>query len=705
MSTISFHLNGTPISVDAEPHESLRTVLRRLGMISVKYGSATGETGAAAVLLDGRLVSSDVVLAMQADGHSRHHRRGAERQPRPAPDPDRVRRHRSIPVRLLGGGDGARHDGPARTRSRSVRRGDPRHVVGHPRPRDRLREAGRSGPSGGRRAARRRRSNRSPRSMLPPMTDGTNPVDVDPDDPPVRLLATPCRASCRRSTCRRWPSSASQRSRSTRVKLAKGNPAFTDDIELRGMLYAKVLLQPARPRPHRRHRRHGGACRCPACTRCCTTRTRRGSSTPPVASRGRTRTRTTRSASTTRCATSAIVSPPSPPSRSRSPRQAMRLIDVTYEVLPAVFDELEAIEPGAPVIHDEADTDDIFDRDRNIVHQLRAPTAATSTRRSRRAHQVFEGTFRVHQVQQVPIEPHISIAWLDADERHGRAHGDPGAVPHPTHAGAADRDGGQGHPRHQAPHRRRVRRQAGDADRGHRRPPRDRDPPAGPARTHPRGGVLGQPHPPPADDHVPLGCRRRRQPRGAAHEGRSATPAPTAPTATRCRRSAGCAGSRSYNCPNKRFDCDVAYTNIPVPGAYRGYGAPQAAFALEAHMEDIARATRSRPARVQAPELGQARRRAEHRPPHRRAGDRRTTSMLDEYPKVISTGIEECVAQGQAGDRLAPPPRPGVAPAGRPPDTSGAGSGSRSACTARASRSSTWAGAASSSTTTARSTC
>ena len=41
----------------------------------------------------------------------------------------------------------------------------------------------------------------------------------------------------------------------------------------------------------------------------------------------------------------------------------------------------------------------------------------TSTRRWRSAHRVFEGTFRVHQVQQVPIEPHISIAWLDSDER------------------------------------------------------------------------------------------------------------------------------------------------------------------------------------------------------------------------------------------------------------------------------------------------
>jgi putative selenate reductase molybdopterin-binding subunit len=50
----------------------------------------------------------------------------------------------------------------------------------------------------------------------------------------------------------------------------------------------------------------------------------------------------------------------------------------------------------------------------------------------------------------------------------------------------------------------------------------------------------------------------------------------------------GLRGLSTYNCPNKRFDCRVMYTNIPVPGAYRGYGAPQALFALEVHMDEIA---------------------------------------------------------------------------------------------------------------------
>src|SRR5690606_8714851 len=50
----------------------------------------------------------------------------------------------------------------------------------------------------------------------------------------------------------------------------------------------------------------------------------------------------------------------------------------------------------------------------------------------------------------------------------------------------------------------------------------------------------------------------------------------------------GLRGLSTYNCPNKQFECRVVYTNIPVPGAYRGYGAPQALFALEIHMEELA---------------------------------------------------------------------------------------------------------------------
>ena len=70
MKSISLTLNGRQITSTCEVHETLRTFLRSQGMFSVHYGSDSGETGAGAVLLNGELVSSDVVLAVQADGHS-----------------------------------------------------------------------------------------------------------------------------------------------------------------------------------------------------------------------------------------------------------------------------------------------------------------------------------------------------------------------------------------------------------------------------------------------------------------------------------------------------------------------------------------------------------------------------------------------------------------------------------------------------------
>ena len=36
--------------------------------------------------------------------------------------------------------------------------------------------------------------------------------------------------------------------------------------------------------------------------------------------------------------------------------EAIQLIDVEYELLPAVFDPLEAMQPGAPLLHDQAFT-------------------------------------------------------------------------------------------------------------------------------------------------------------------------------------------------------------------------------------------------------------------------------------------------------------------------------------------------------------
>ena len=65
---IYFELNGEQRYVEIEPGESLLSLLRRLGMKSVKQGCDTGDCGVCTVLLDGRAVRSCTVFAAQVQG-------------------------------------------------------------------------------------------------------------------------------------------------------------------------------------------------------------------------------------------------------------------------------------------------------------------------------------------------------------------------------------------------------------------------------------------------------------------------------------------------------------------------------------------------------------------------------------------------------------------------------------------------------------
>ncbi len=65
---IYFELNGTPQYVEVEPGQSLLSLLRRLGMKSVKEGCGTGECGACTVLLDGKPIRSCITFAPKVQG-------------------------------------------------------------------------------------------------------------------------------------------------------------------------------------------------------------------------------------------------------------------------------------------------------------------------------------------------------------------------------------------------------------------------------------------------------------------------------------------------------------------------------------------------------------------------------------------------------------------------------------------------------------
>ena len=66
---VSATINGEPVEFLCEPHQSLLECLRDvLGLTGAKEGCNDGNCGACSVLLDGRLVNSCLVLAVEIDG-------------------------------------------------------------------------------------------------------------------------------------------------------------------------------------------------------------------------------------------------------------------------------------------------------------------------------------------------------------------------------------------------------------------------------------------------------------------------------------------------------------------------------------------------------------------------------------------------------------------------------------------------------------
>jgi carbon-monoxide dehydrogenase small subunit len=68
---LELRLNGAPTELDVEPTETLQSALRwRVGLSSVRSTCGIGVCGACTVLLDGRAVSSCLLLAPMAEGKS-----------------------------------------------------------------------------------------------------------------------------------------------------------------------------------------------------------------------------------------------------------------------------------------------------------------------------------------------------------------------------------------------------------------------------------------------------------------------------------------------------------------------------------------------------------------------------------------------------------------------------------------------------------
>jgi len=66
---VKLQVNGITYEASVEPHTTLLTLLRdHLGLTGTKWACGTGDCGACTVIVDGRAVTSCLVLALDANG-------------------------------------------------------------------------------------------------------------------------------------------------------------------------------------------------------------------------------------------------------------------------------------------------------------------------------------------------------------------------------------------------------------------------------------------------------------------------------------------------------------------------------------------------------------------------------------------------------------------------------------------------------------
>jgi probable selenate reductase molybdenum-binding subunit len=101
-------------------------------------------------------------------------------------------------------------------------------------------------------------------------------------------------------------------------------------------------------------------------------------------------------------------------------REAARLIHIEYEELPAVFDAEEAISGKAPVIHDETEArypfDAPYDPKRNMAACVEA-TIGDAEKGLKEGDWLVDRTYETQYASHCMLEPHIVICHLDSQNR------------------------------------------------------------------------------------------------------------------------------------------------------------------------------------------------------------------------------------------------------------------------------------------------
>lgn len=316
---------------------------------------------------------------------------------------------------------------------------------------------------------------------------------------------------------------------------------------------------------------------------------------------------------------------------------ALEKIDVDYAELPSIFDPVEALN-GTQVLHPEAGKTGIYDVTKNIASHVEAEVGDVEAAFQSATH-VYTGKYSTPFVQQASIEPHICLSWRDEQNRI--------VIRTAT----------------QVPfHCRRIVAEVLNI-------------PVGQVRViKPRiGGGFGGKQEILNEELVAAITLKTGRPARLEYTREEEFYAARArhPQITRYKiaiddefriqaidlkiiENTGAYGAHAltvmsvtaqkalslYRSPNLRVRGDAVYTNLPIAGAYRGYGAPQGFFGLESLMDEIAADLDLDPVEFRQKNIVQV------------GDDLKIAELLGEgregFPaQVRSCGLDECLAEGK----------------------------------------------------------
>ncbi len=659
---IHLNINTKEFDLEAPPGATLLDVLRREGFFSVKFGGCeSGECGACTVLLDGRPVNSCGMLAAQAEGHrietveaiGEHPDQGWKKTEGLHPIQQALVEVGAIqcgyctPAMVLAAKALLdRNPNPTEADVRDALSGILCRCTGYLKPVQAILRAA---------AAMRGESVVGLDAAGEPVALGW-PAGQPPEEnglPPAPGIAE---AATRQQVLPKiWvahdPGTRTSVGKPERkvdaIKLVQGKPAFTNDIEMRGMLVAKVLHSPV---AHARIKRID------------VSKARALEGVAAVL----TWQDIPRVVYSTAGQSDPIPGPLDSFSLDRKVRfvgdrvafvaaeseevaeKALELIEVEYEPLEPILDARKAMEDGAPIIHDEPEYVNFANSDpsKNLAAEIRIDIGDVE-KGFAEADLVFEQEYSVPKVQQAHIEPHVVVTYWDEDDRlvirtstqvpfHARRILAPVlGLPIKRIRVIKPRIGGGFGGKQEVL----IEDVAAHLTIATGRPVRfeySREEEFIAARSrHPmrvrlktgvkRDGTITANAMYVLSDTGAYGCHALTVTGNTGHKAMALY-----------------VGDGEYRkSPNIRFYADVVYTNTPPAGAYRGYGVPQGFWPLERHIEHIARALGLDPVEFR---LKNAVRAGELHPFSTAWSEGR-----EPRPEVIHTvGLEQCVRQGQA---------------------------------------------------------